>query len=128
MVGRERGSEAAYQDLFHLNPSNSDANNAKSNNPIGIVGGNPAFDNGLVLIGAPAAGYGGGASKVFEPADEYKGDFARAYLYIMTAYDAISSENGQGWRGSLYDNRRHDRPSALGCLHASEMGGGRPCR
>ncbi|MBJ2196578.1 MAG: hypothetical protein HFJ90_07855 [Muribaculaceae bacterium] len=94
--GGKEGSEAAYQDLFHLNPSNSDANNAKSNNPIGIVGGNPAFDNGLVLIGAPAAGYGGGASKVFEPADEYKGDFARAYLYIMTAYDAISWKTDKG--------------------------------
>lgn len=94
--GGKEGSEAAYQDLFHLNPSNSDANNAKSNNPIGIVGGNPAFDNGLVLIGAPAAGYGGGASKVFEPADEYKGDFARAYLYILTAYDAIPWKTDKG--------------------------------
>lgn len=90
------GSEQAYQDLFHLNPSNAEANVAKSSNPLGIVGSNPSYDNGLILVGAPAAGYGGGASKVFEPADEYKGDFARAYFYIMTAYDDIPWREDKG--------------------------------
>lgn len=94
--GGESGSVQAYQDLFHLNPSNAEANVAKSNNPIGIVGSNPSYDNGLILVGAPAAGYGGGASKVFEPADEYKGDFARAYFYIMTAYDDIPWREDKG--------------------------------
>lgn len=94
--GGESGSVEAYQDLFHLNPSNSEANVAKSNNPIGVVGSNPSYDNGLILVGAPAAGYGGGASKVFEPADEYKGDFARAYFYIMTAYDDIPWREDKG--------------------------------
>ncbi len=94
--GGQSGSEKAYQDLFHLNPSNSDANNAKSNNPIGVVGANPAYDNGMILVGAPAVGYGGGASKVFEPADEYKGDFARTYFYIMTAYDDIPWREDKG--------------------------------
>lgn len=84
--------DQAYNDLFHLNPSNAEANGKKSNNPLGIVGPNPAYDNGMILVGAPAAGYGGGARTVFEPAEEYKGDFARAYFYILTAYDDI------GWR------------------------------
>lgn len=88
--GGENGNLQAYSDLMHLNPSDGTANNAKSDNPMGKVAGTPTFDNGISLIGAPAAGYGGGASKVFEPADEYKGDFARAYLYIFTAYDDIS--------------------------------------
>ena len=29
----------------------------------------------------------GGAEEVFEPADEYKGDFARMYLYVVCAYE-----------------------------------------
>lgn len=94
--GGKSGSVQAYQDLFHLNPSNSEANVAKSNNPMGVVGSNLSYDNGLILVGAPAAGYGGGASKVFEPADEYKGDFARAYFYIMTAYDDIPWREDKG--------------------------------
>ncbi len=94
--GGESGSVQAYQDLFHLNPSNAEANVAKSSNPLGIVGSNPSYDNGLILVGTPAAGYGGGASKVFEPADEYKGDFARAYFYIMTAYDDIPWREDKG--------------------------------
>ncbi len=93
--------DQAFNDLFHLNPSNSDANGQKSNNPLGIVGPNPAYDNGMIRVGAPVAGYGGGANKVFEPADEYKGDFARAYFYIMTAYDDISWRTDKGGE-SLY--------------------------
>lgn len=87
--GGKSGSGDAYADLFHLNPSDRRANGRKSNNPLGVVAPNPQFDNGLTKIGAPAAGYGGGATSVFEPADEYKGDFARAYFYIFTAYADI---------------------------------------
>lgn len=87
--GGKAGSRDAYSDLFHLNPSDADANNKKSNNPIGMVADSRVYDNGLVKIGTPAAGYGGGASTVFEPADEHKGDFARAYLYIFTTYSDI---------------------------------------
>lgn len=86
--GGERN--AAYKDLHHLNPSDADANNRKSNNPLAPLAGTPTWSNGLSAVGTPAAGYGGGASVAFEPADEYKGDFARAYFYIFTVYDDIS--------------------------------------
>lgn len=81
---------AAYKDLHHLNPSDADANNRKNNNPLGIIDGKPTWSNGLTNIGRPVAGNGGGAQSVFEPADEYKGDFARAYFYIFTVYDDIA--------------------------------------
>lgn len=81
---------AAYKDLHHLNPSDADANGRKSNHPLSPVSGTPTWSNGLSATGSPAAGYGGGASTVFEPADEYKGDFARAYFYIFTLYDDIA--------------------------------------
>lgn len=82
----------AYKDLYHLNPSDADANNRKNNNPLGEISGTPTWSNGLTNIGAPTMTTGGGASTVFEPADEYKGDFARAYFYIFTLYDDISWE------------------------------------
>lgn len=88
--GGKNGSREAYSDLFHLNPSDADANNKKSNNPLGVVADARIYDNGLVRIGTPASGFGGGAATVFEPSDEYKGDFARAYLYIFTTYSDIS--------------------------------------
>lgn len=86
----------AYSDLMHLNPSDGTTNQAKSDTPLGKVGSNVTFDNGLSRIGTPAAGFGGESGKVFEPADEYKGDFARAYLYIFTAYDDISWLDNKG--------------------------------
>jgi endonuclease I len=89
--GAKKGSTEAYSDLFHLNPSDQNANNTKSSWPPGITVSNPMFDNGLMKIGNPVDGYGDGATNVFEPADEYKGDFARAYFYLVTAYSDLST-------------------------------------
>lgn len=75
----------AYTDLNHLYPSESEANMAKSNYPLGEVQ-TPKFDNGVSKVGYAYSGQGGGASQVFEPADEYKGDFARTYFYMATCY------------------------------------------
>ena len=80
----------AYTDLWNLYPSDGSANNAKSNYPPGEC--NEAkiyFDNGITRVGAPADGQGYGWSRVFEPADEYKGDFARSYFYMATVYDDL---------------------------------------
>lgn len=79
----------AYTDLFHLYPSESAANMAKSNYPLGEVL-QSTFNNGVTNVGYAYAGQGGGAAKVFEPADEYKGDFARTYFYIATCYQDYS--------------------------------------
>lgn len=76
---------AAYTDLNHLYPSDGPANSAKLNYPLGIVS-SASFDNGVVKVGTPKTGLGGGSSSVFEPADEYKGDFARTYFYMATTY------------------------------------------
>jgi len=78
----------AYIDLNHLYPSEARANMAKSNYPLGTVDRSKptTFDNGVTTVGAPATGQGGGAALVFEPDDEYKGDFARTYFYMATCY------------------------------------------
>lgn len=82
-------SLSAYVDLNHLYPSEMDANSAKSNYPLGEVL-TATFDNGVSKVGYAVSGQGGGASKVFEPADEYKGDFARSYFYMATCYQDIT--------------------------------------
>lgn len=79
----------AYSDMWNLYPSDASANQAKSNYPFGETR-TTKFDNGVTKIGAPKAGYGGGSSTVFEPADEYKGDFARTIFYMATVYDELS--------------------------------------
>ncbi len=82
----------AYVDLNHLYPSERAANSAKSNYPLGTVDRNQpiTFDNGICAVGYPVNGQGGNASRVFEPDDEYKGDFARTYFYMATAYQNLT--------------------------------------
>lgn len=73
----------AYTDLNHLYPGEAEANQKKLNYPLGEVK-TVRWTNGVSTVGV---GYdSGGASAVFEPADEYKGDFARTYFYMVTSY------------------------------------------
>ena len=84
----------AYSDLHHLYPSDGDANQRKSNYMLGEVA-NPAFDNGVSKVGKNAYNYAGApAANAFEPDDEYKGDFARTYFYMITCYE----DYAQQWR------------------------------
>lgn len=78
----------AYSDMWNLYPSDGPANQAKNNYPLSPVA-QISFDNGVSKVGSPAEGYGGGCRNAFEPADEYKGDFARAVFYMATVYDAL---------------------------------------
>lgn len=93
----------AYSDLHNLYPSNVEANTAKSNYPLGIVGAEYEFDNGVSKVGYNT--YPGYSGMVFEPANEYKGDFARTYMYMVTCYE----DYAQNWRSTgtesmLYQN------------------------
>jgi len=80
----------AYKDLFHLYPADGVTNSTKSDLPLGEVTGTPILDNGMSKIGKNGfeLEYTGNC---FEPADEYKGDFARSYFYISTVYETLSS-------------------------------------
>lgn len=86
----------AYVDLNHLYPSEAAANMAKSNYPLGTVS-TAKFDNGVVKVGYAVTGQGGGAAQVFEPADEYKGDFARTYFYMVTCYQNLTWSKSYSW-------------------------------
>lgn len=101
--GGESGNREAYCDIVNLNPSDETANQKKSNYPLGEVR-NVTWTNGVSTIGQPKTGQGGGANYVFEPADEYKGDFARQYLYMFTVY-ATSAPWGARY-DYMYDTSR----------------------
>lgn len=96
-VGDDVEYTPAYTDLWNLYPSDASANMAKSNYPLGEVGSKASFDNGCTRVGTPKAGYGGGAGSVFEPADEYKGDFARGFFYMATVYDDLPWVSRYNW-------------------------------
>lgn len=78
----------AYTDLWNLYPSDGPANQAKLNYPFGICK-STTFDNGVSKVGPAQTGYGGGSGIVFEPGDEYKGDFARSIFYMAVVYDDL---------------------------------------
>lgn len=74
-----------YSDLFHIVPTDGYVNSKRSNYPYGEVN-NASWtsENGCKLGSNSTSGYSG---TVFEPIDEYKGDFARIYFYMATRYE-----------------------------------------
>lgn len=90
--GSEAANKRAYQDLFNLNPADARANGKKSNYPPGIVTHADNFDNGSFRMDSKSKSQYGWAC--FEPADEYKGDFARTYFYMATAYEDVAWVSG----------------------------------
>lgn len=97
----------AYKDIVHLNPSNADANSRKANYPLGEIKGASTWDNGITFIGAPESGQGGGCTRVYEPHDMYKGDFARVFMYMFVVYDDITwkeaSSSSTDGKGRMYN-------------------------
>lgn len=80
-----------YTDLYHLYPTDKLVNNKRNNFPFGEVGlASWTSLNGSKLGVCEYSGYTG---TVFEPIDEYKGDFARTYFYMATRYQDVIA----GW-------------------------------
>lgn len=84
-------------DAFHVYPTDGKVNGQRSNYPYGeCAGGTTLPSNGSVkalgrLGKSTFPGYSG---TVFEPVDEYKGDFARTYFYMAACYnDRIKNWN-----------------------------------
>lgn len=81
-------AKRAYQDLYILNPSDAQANGQKSNYPPGHVVKGDKFDNGSFRMDKTESSQYGWMC--FEPAECYRGDFARTYFYVVTAYQDIT--------------------------------------
>lgn len=103
------GKNDMYSDIFHLVPTDGYVNNRRSAYAFGEVDGTPTYTyNGCklgsskstisteknTLLGTSATCSG----TVFEPRDEYKGDFARGYLGMIAKYSnsSYSITSGDG--------------------------------
>ena len=97
------GGEVApmFTDLTMLIPTDAYVNQRRSNNPYGVCAGGITYTNedmGVTMKGKLGTStYNGYTATVFEPDDEYKGDFARIYFYMVTCYkDSVGHWPGCG--------------------------------
>lgn len=88
------GTTGIGSDLHHVMPSDIEANSRKSNFGMGVVT-SQTWTNGSIKVGRGQAG-NNGTVQLWEPADEWKGDFARTYFYIVTAYENKSLVQQEG--------------------------------
>ena len=93
-------------DAYHIYPTDGKVNGQRSNYPYGECarGTSVASSNGVKALGklgrSTFAGYSG---TVFEPDDEYKGDFARTYFYMAACYNnRIASWDSDMLAGNNY--------------------------
>lgn len=88
-------------DAFHIYPTDGKVNGQRSNYPFGESSFGVTLTNGKGKLGnCTFPGYSG---LVFEPDNEYKGDFARTYFYFATRYENImSSIGGESFNHTLY--------------------------
>lgn len=75
-----------YTDLHHLYPTDKVVNNKRSNHPFGETNGE-SYKSANSFSKLGKCTYAGYTATVFEPNDEYKGDFARTYFYMVTCYE-----------------------------------------
>ena len=99
-------------DLHHIFATDGFVNNQRNNYPFGEVQSSPTTwvsQNGSKLGPCKTAGYSG---KVFEPIDEYKGDFARAIMYMSVRYYGEDSS----WGNSEMTTKSVIKPWAIAML------------
>ncbi len=87
-------------DAFHIYPTDGKVNGQRSNNPYGeCANGTTLPSSGSVkaLGKLGASTFEGYTGTVFEPDDEYKGDFARSYFYMAACYNTQIS----GWSSPM---------------------------
>ena len=88
------GTTGIGADLQHVMPSDTEANSRKSNYGMGVVT-QQSWTNGSIKVGKGYAG-NNGLVNMWEPADKWKGDFARIYFYIVTAYEGKALVQQEG--------------------------------
>mmetsp|Transcript_17096 Transcript_17096/g.35733 ORF Transcript_17096/g.35733 Transcript_17096/m.35733 type:complete len:289 (-) Transcript_17096:102-968(-) len=103
--------QGAQTDLFHIFPTDGYVNGRRSNFPFGLVdiaSATYTSTNGAKL--GPCSAGQGFEGTCFEPADEFKGELARAMFYLATAYmdqfsccdvDAVNGSRIKLWQETM---------------------------
>lgn len=75
-------------DVFHIYPTDIHVNSQRSNFPYGVCANGTRLSYGSYVAKGKlgTCTYPGYTGTVFEPDDEYKGDLARSYFYMVTCY------------------------------------------
>ncbi len=96
------GTPGPTTDYHHIFPTDKYVNNRRGNQPYGeVASASQTFLNGSKMGSSSVAGISG---TVFEPINEYKGDFARAFLYFVTMYESeMSSYSGNTENAQAFD-------------------------
>lgn len=77
-------------DIHHIYPTDVNVNTKRSNNPYGEVA-SPEYTSPNGSKKGNCTWPSGFTGTVFEPADEYKGDLARAYMYMVVTWNAYNT-------------------------------------
>ena len=97
-------------DLFHIYPTDGYVNNRRANYPFGEVGTSTWVSENGSKVGS--CSYPDCEGTIFEPIDEYKGDFARTYFYMSTRYLGEDS----GWDANQMVDGAELKPLAVNLL------------
>jgi len=97
-----------YCDPFHVIPTDGYVNNQRSNYALGECANGERLSGGsLCKLGTSTFEGYTGVGKVFEVDDQYKGDFARAYFYMVTCYrDKNFTQAGGGTTMFTWSNSK----------------------
>ena len=101
-------------DIFHLVPTDGKINGTRSNDEFGeVAGAKNYYGNGTGSAGSwstdrkTIASTAGeviqGSGKVFEPKDQYKGDFARGYMGTIIKWQLSNMTTGNNFFTGIYD-------------------------
>lgn len=87
-----------YSDAMHVIPTDGYINNMRSDLPYGETQSPTKGSQNMFSKVGPASleNY---SKNVFEPADEYKGDLARIYFYMVTCYEPLAGT----WTSDMFD-------------------------
>lgn len=107
------GTSGIGCDIFHLVPTDGKINGVRSNDEFGIVNGGTdwrgnksgtagSWSTDRPTIASAAGEVIKGSGNVFEPKDEYKGDFARGYMGTIIKWQLANLTTGNNFFSGSY--------------------------
>jgi endonuclease I len=108
------GTSGIGCDIFHLVPTDGKINGVRSNDEFGIVNGGTdwrgnksgtagSWSTDRPTIASTAGEVIQGSGNVFEPKDEYKGDFARGYMGTIIKWQQSNLTTGNNFFSGQYN-------------------------
>ena len=114
----------AGTDMFHIYPTDGKVNGMRSNYPYGETSSGTTYGTGRLGNSTLASSYTYNGNTytttsysgtVFEPADDYKGDLARTYFYMIAFWGKYKGTSfAQGTYGSVHFNTTYTSAGGYG--------------